>query len=140
MKRNLIQSITFMLLLAMVGFFSAPAPAKARTAPLVSTEWLAEHVGAKDLVVVDVRTETNYGVGHIPGAVNMPYVGWEPFNEKKQCQLMPTPADFTKMMRAAGLNDSSHVIIYDHGNSIGDATKGAATVWIMEAMGHGPSR
>ena len=136
MKRKLLQSVIFMLLLAVAGFMSAPATVTAGTTPLVTTQWLEKNIGAKDLVILDVRTATNYGVGHIPGSFNIPYVGWEPFNEKRQCQLMPKPDDFTPMLQSIGVNKSSHVVIYDHGNSIGDATKGAATVWILEAMGH----
>lgn len=136
MKIKLLQSVIFMLLLAVVGFMSSPVAVTAGTAPLVTTQWLEKNLGAKDLVIIDVRTTTNYGVGHIPGSFNMPYVGWEPFNEKKQCQLMPKPEDLTEMLQAIGVNASSHVVIYDHGNSIGDATKGCASVWILETMGH----
>jgi len=83
-----------------------------------------------------VRTESNYGVGHIPGAINLGYGGWQPFNEEKGCQLMPTVEDFMDLMRELGINKSSHVVIYDHGNAISDATKGATAVWILETMGH----
>ncbi|WP_457573702.1 sulfurtransferase [Desulfolithobacter sp.] len=134
MKRKLLESAICTLLLAVAAFMAVPA--MAGTTPLVTTQWLAKNLGAKDLVIIDVRTATNYGVGHIPGSFNIPYVGWEPFNEKRQCQLMPKPEDFTMMLQGIGVNKSSHVVIYDHGNSIGDATKGAATVWILEAMGH----
>jgi thiosulfate/3-mercaptopyruvate sulfurtransferase len=107
----------------------------AATPPLVSTQWLADHLADQGVVIIDVRTETNYGVGHIPGSVNLPYTGWEPLNVKKQCQLMPTPDDFTVMLREKGVSTGSHVIIYDHGNSISDATKGTASAWILSTMG-----
>lgn len=136
MKRKLIQSIAVIALLVLTGFVSAPVPVAARTAPLVSSQWMAKNLGAGNIVVIDVRTKANYGVGHLPGAVNMPYIGWDPFNEDKQCQLMPTPAEFTQKMQALGVNSDTHVIIYDQGNTTGDATKGAASVWVMEAMGH----
>lgn len=135
MKKNLFQSAIFLLLFALGGFI-LPAISTAANDPLVSTEWLAKNLKAKDLVLIDVRTESNYGVGHIPGAVNMGYGGWEPMNDDRECQLMPTPEDFTKMMRELGVNKSSHVVIYDHGNTISDATKGGAALWILETMGH----
>jgi len=135
MKKNLLQSIILMLLLALGGVI-LPGIATAADDPLVSTEWLAKNLQAKDLVIIDVRTESNYGVGHIPGAVNMSYSGWEPYNEERACQLMPTPEQFTEMMRTLGISKFTHVVIYDHGNSISDATKGGAAVWILEAMGH----
>lgn len=136
MKRNLLQSVKCMLLFALAGAFILPAIASAGTEPLVSTEWLANNLEASDLVIIDVRTETNYGVGHIPGSVNMAYSGWQPFEEFSGCQLMPTAEDFTTLMQSLGINDSTHVVVYDHGNSISDATKGGAAVWILRAMGH----
>lgn len=138
MKSKLLQSMIFMVLLVVAGCMSMPATTvtAAGNSPLVTTQWLNKNLNKKDLVIIDVRTATNYGVGHIPGAYNIPYVGWEPMNQKRECQLMPKPEDLTRMLQAIGVNPSSHVIIYDHGNSIGDATKGCATVWILEAIGH----
>ena len=137
MKSKLLQSMIFMLLLVVAGCVSMPATAvTAGITPLVTTQWLEKNLNSKDLVIIDVRTETNYGVGHIPGSFNIPYVGWEPFNEKRQCQLMPKPDEFTAMLQAIGVNKSSHVVIYDHGNTMSDSSKGAASIWILEAMGH----
>jgi len=136
MKIKLLQSVLFILLLAAAGGITAPVTVTAGTSPLVTTQWLEKNLGGEDLVIIDVRTTTNYGVGHIPGSFNVPYIGWQPFNEKKQCQLMSKPDELSQILQAIGVNDSSHVVIYDHGNSIGDATKGCASVWILEAMGH----
>lgn len=136
MKSKMLQSVIFVLLLVVAGCASMPATAvTAGITPLVTTQWLEKNIKAKNLVIIDVRTETNYGVGHIPGSFNIPYVGWEPFNEKRECQLMLKPESITQMLQAIGVNKSTHVVIYDHGNSIGDATRGAATVWILEAVG-----
>ena len=136
MKIKLLQTVIFMLTAAVVGFAVAPVTVTAGTNSLVTTEWLENNLAADDLVIIDVRTTTNYGVGHIPGSFSMPYIAWEPFNEKKQCPLMPEAKYFTDMLQALGVNGSSHVVIYDHGNSIGDATRGCTCVWILEAMGH----
>jgi thiosulfate/3-mercaptopyruvate sulfurtransferase len=129
--------LIFALVPALVGLGAAPTPAAAAAVPpLVTTDWLEKNLDNPGLVVIDVRTEANYDFAHIPGAISSPYMGWEPVNEKRQCQLMPSAEDFTKMMRDLGLNDSSYVIIYDHGNTESDATKGGAAVWILESMGH----
>ncbi len=137
MKRNLIQSIIIALLVAATGLVSAPVTAKAGTAPLVSTEWLAGNLGAPGMVIIDVRTAANYDFGHLPGAVSMPYSGWEPYNRKTRCQMMPSVADLTATLRSLGVNRSSHVIVYDAGNTALDATQGGAAVWILESMGQG---
>jgi len=36
---------------------------------LVTTEWLAEHVGKPDVKIIDLRAQPKYNSGHIPGAV-----------------------------------------------------------------------
>jgi thiosulfate/3-mercaptopyruvate sulfurtransferase len=134
MERKMMRPILFMLLLGAAGLVSATA--FAGTAPLVNTAWLEQNLKAPDTVIVDVRTAANYDFAHIPGAVSMPYSGWEPYNKKTGCQMMPAAADLTVMLRSLGVNRSSHVVIYDAGNSTLDATEGGAAVWIMEAMGH----
>jgi thiosulfate/3-mercaptopyruvate sulfurtransferase len=134
MKRNMIQSILFMFLMGAAAF--VPSAAMAATAPLVSTGWLEQNLGAPGTVIIDVRTAANYDVGHLPGAVSLAYSGWEPYNKKTMCQMMPTPADLTSMLRSLGVNDSTHVIIYDQGNTALDASEGGAAVWILESMGH----
>jgi thiosulfate/3-mercaptopyruvate sulfurtransferase len=126
------------LAMVLVGFAVASTQAGAAAVPrMVTTEWLQKNLDTSGLVVIDVRTVANYDFAHIPGAVNSPYLGWEPYYTERQCQLMPEAEDFTKMMQGLGLNESSHVIIYDHGNTESDATKGGAAVWIMQSMGHG---
>jgi thiosulfate/3-mercaptopyruvate sulfurtransferase len=134
MNRNAIQSILFMLLIAAAGLM--PAAAIAGTTPMVSTGWLEQNLGAPGMVIIDVRTEANYDFGHLPGAVSMPYNRWEPYNRETRCQKMPPPADVTKMMRSLGVNQSTHVVVYDAGNTTLDATEGGAAVWILESMGH----
>jgi thiosulfate/3-mercaptopyruvate sulfurtransferase len=136
MKRNLIESIMIALLVAGTALVFAPVAATAGTDRLISTEWLAQNLGAPDTVIIDVRTEANYDFGHLPGAMSLAYAGLEPLNKGTGCQLMPSPADLTKMMQALGVNDSTHIIVYDQGNTALDATEGGATVWILESMGH----
>jgi thiosulfate/3-mercaptopyruvate sulfurtransferase len=136
MKRNLMQSIMIALLMTATVFAFAPVVSAAARAPLVSTEWLDQNLKEPGMVIIDVRTAANYDFAHLPGAVNMPYSGWEPFNTKAGCQLMPTPKELTAKLRALGVNKSSHVVIYDAGNTALDATQGGAAVWILESMGH----
>ena len=134
MKRTLIQPIIIVLLA--FGLAVAPSAASADAASLVSTAWLVKNIGAPNLVVIDVRTDANYAFAHLPGAVSLPYfTGCEVMNKEKMCRLMPTPPEFSKMMRSLGVNQSSHVVIYDQGNTISDATQGTSATWVMEAMG-----
>ncbi len=134
MKIKLIQAIYIIALLIPLGFVP---PAACRSLPaLVETGWLANNLNAKNLLLIDIRTASNYKVGHLPGAVSMPYAEWNSYNDDLECQLLPKSTDFAKKLRAIGLNSDSRVVIYDHGNTTSDATKGTYAVWALEAMGH----
>lgn len=125
-----------MLVPALCGLAAVAPPAGAAAAPLVSTEWLGENLSAAGQVILDVRTSANYGFAHIPGAVSVPFNKLEPYLESKGCQLMPPPETVTEILQGAGVSSSTHVIVYDHGNTTSDATKGAAALWILHSMGH----
>ena len=51
---------------------SAPALAGPEVTPLVSTDWLAQHLGDADLAILDVRDTGTFAAGHIPGTINIP--------------------------------------------------------------------
>ena len=134
MKRNVLQSVIIALLVSITALASVPTAAGADR--LVNTEWLAQNLSAPDTVIIDVRTEANYDFGHLPGAVSLAYAKLKPYDEKAGSQKMAPPADLTDILRSLGVNESSHVVIYDQGNTTSDATEGTAAVWILESMGH----
>ena len=100
---------------------------------LVATDWLAEHLGASGLRVVDIRgyvktadlgngrqradyvaARDEYDAGHIPGAV---FVDWtldivDPDNPVK-AQIAP-PERFAQAMAEQGIGDDTDVVIVDH--------------------------
>ena len=43
-------------------------------APIVSSDWLEQNLGAPELVVIDIRDPGSYAAGHIPKSVNEPFV------------------------------------------------------------------
>jgi thiosulfate/3-mercaptopyruvate sulfurtransferase len=101
--------------------------------PLVTTDWLAEHLDDPEVRVVDVRgyvKKTDLGEGrqraeylgareeydeaHLPGAV---YVDWtrditDP-DDPVSVQVAP-PERFARLMGALGIGDGAHVVAYDH--------------------------
>lgn len=107
---------------------------------LVSTDWLAEHLGAPDVRIVDASwylpqmerdAAAEYRAEHIPGTVF--------FDIDEICDLesdvphqLPRPEKFASRMRKLGIGDGNRVIIYD-----GAGLFSAARVWWMfRAMGH----
>ncbi|MDO8840267.1 MAG: 3-mercaptopyruvate sulfurtransferase [Parvibaculum sp.] len=108
--------------------------------PLVTTEWLAAHLDAPDVRVVDAswylpqaqrNPRAEYEQAHIPGAVF--------FDIDEICDLespyphmLPTPEKFSSRVRAFGLGDGVRIVVYD-----GAGLFSAARVWWMfRVMGH----
>ena len=105
--------------------------------PLVSAEWLHEHVEDEDLRVIDFRWylvgrrgAEEYAKGHIPGAV---FVDLDDVTGKGPGRHpLPTGVQFEAAMRGAGVDGSSTVVVYDDvGGSV------AARLWfLLRWFGH----
>ncbi|HEX8445309.1 MAG TPA: 3-mercaptopyruvate sulfurtransferase [Sphingomonas sp.] len=89
---------------------------------LVSTDWLAEELGANDLRIVDATyfatdptrdPAAEYEAGHIPGAVFMDLA--DLVDTATDLPGMLPPAEkFASRMQALGLGDGSRIVIYDN--------------------------
>ena len=105
----------------------------------VSTAWLAEHLGAADVAVIDGTfflpdekrdAKAEYLDGHIPGAVffdidaiadhttNLPH-------------MLPQPSGFAEAMEKLGLGDGMRFVVYDASNLQG----GARVWWTLRIFG-----
>ena len=106
--------------------------------PLISPEWLREHIDDRDLRVIDFRWylmggkgRDAYERGHIPGAV---FVDLEAVTGKDRGGRHPLPPgeQFEKEMQKAGIGPRTKVIAYDDaGGSI------ASRLWfLLRLFGH----
>ena len=117
------------------------APALPEIDTLVSVQWLKEHLGDPDLVVIDatvivesdaagnfqsVNGRANYEAGHIPTAGFADLLGELSSAESPLQFGMPSPEEFAAAMRALGVGDDSRVVLYDNMGS-----SWAARVWWM---------
>ncbi|TKD53179.1 sulfurtransferase [Sphingomonas baiyangensis] len=100
---------------------------------LVSTEWLANELGASDLRVVDATwvmpgdgdPAGDYEKAHIPGAVFMDL--GELRDTSTDLPMMLPPAEkFASRMQSLGLGDGSRIVLYDN-----SPYKTAARAWFM---------
>ncbi|TYC50400.1 3-mercaptopyruvate sulfurtransferase [Rhodobacterales bacterium] len=88
--------------------------------PLVSTQWLADHLSSPDLVVVNAwmppvthpDAPPVYPNAHIPGAVF--------FDVNEICEknsdlphMLPAPHVFSSAMRKLGIGDGQTIVVYD---------------------------
>ena len=111
----------------------------ARPEALVSTSWLADHLGDPGLVVLDATWflpgqgdgRTEYDKAHIPGAVFFD-IDAVADHATSLPHMLPTAEAFGAAVGALGIGNDSHVVIYDRA-----ALSSAARVWWeFRAMGH----
>jgi len=107
---------------------------------VVDTNWLAEHLTAPDLVVVDGSLhlptkqrdpKAEYAARHIPGAL---FFDIDDIKDETNPlpHMLPSPAKFASKVKKMGIGDGMRVIAYDN-----EGLYSAARVWWMfRAMGH----
>lgn len=101
---------------------------------LVSTEWLARELGARDLRVLDASlhladagrdARAEFAAGHIPGARFMDLAGLvEPGAPVEN--TLPDAARFAQAMSALGVGEQDRIVVYDD-----SAIRSAARAWFM---------
>ena len=102
--------------------------------PLVSTEWLAAHLDAPDVRVIDASwylpaaqrdPRDEYERGHIPGAMffNIDEIA---DTDSPFPHMLPLPEKFSSRVRAMGIGDGTRVVVYD-----GAGLFSAPRVWWM---------
>lgn len=105
----------------------------------VSTGWLAERLGAPDLIIIDASwylpamnrdAKAEYLAAHIPGAVHFD------IDQVKDAasplpHMMPSPAEFARMTGALGIGDGMTAVIYD-GAGLFSAPR---VRWMLQTMG-----
>ena len=101
---------------------------------IVSTQWLADQLGAGDLTVVDATrhhfepqrdSAAEFKAGHIPGAVFLDLLNLVDHDAPVD-NTMPTPQQFEKRMRELGIDRGQRIVVYD--DSI---VKTATRAWFM---------
>ncbi|MEX0808049.1 MAG: 3-mercaptopyruvate sulfurtransferase [Dongiaceae bacterium] len=106
---------------------------------LVSTSWLADHISAPDIRIVDgtfyLPTEgksarAEYLKQHIPGAVFFD-IDEIAETDTDLPHMLPRPEKFSSRVRRLGLGDGNRIIVYDANGM------GAARVWwTFRVFGH----
>ncbi|MDB5534627.1 MAG: 3-mercaptopyruvate sulfurtransferase [Hyphomicrobiales bacterium] len=113
---------------------SSSAASSPKSAPLVSTAWLADRLGAPDLRVVDASWylpamnrdgKAEFGQGHIPGAI---FFDLDEISDRSSDlpHMLPDPAGFETAIAALGVGDDDEIVVYD-----GAGLFSAPRVWWM---------
>jgi thiosulfate/3-mercaptopyruvate sulfurtransferase len=106
---------------------------------LVSTEWLAGHLGDSGLVILDGswhlpasgrNAEAEYRAGHIPGALFFD-IDAIADTANPLPHMLPTAERFAEMVGAMGIGDGDRIVVYD---SVG-LFSAPRVWWTLKAMG-----
>jgi thiosulfate/3-mercaptopyruvate sulfurtransferase len=85
---------------------------------VVSLDWLADHRDDPALHVVDVRDAWEYeGIGHVPGAVSIPF---DEFRDEggDDRGMLPGADAFADLMEGAGIERDDRVVAYDDDHGV----------------------
>ncbi len=108
---------------------------------LVSTEWLADHLKAPDLRIVDASWylpfmkrdgKKEYAERHIPGAV---YFDIDEIADTDSSlpHMLPSPEKFAARMRRLGIGDGNRIVVYDGSDNHLSAPR---AWWMFRVFGH----
>jgi thiosulfate/3-mercaptopyruvate sulfurtransferase len=110
------------------------------TSPLVSTEWLAEHLRDRAVKIVDGTyflpnvprdADAEFAERHIPGAVRFDIEDIKDHGDPLP-HMLPTADEFAEKAAALGLGDGDRIIAYDvHG-----LMSAARVWWMLRVFGH----
>lgn len=131
-KAHTIWSICFVLALTL-GAANAPAQ-EGYTRPelLVATEALAKLLKEPNVRIIDAVDPASYRRAHIPGAVNIFYLGLADIKARKKNGHPLSDKDAERIFGAAGIDKDTRVIVYDGGEG-----PFASGVWfVLDFFGH----
>jgi len=107
---------------------------------LVSTDWLAQHLNAPDIRIVDIswhlpdaqrNAHAEYNDCHIPGAVFLDLAELSA-DAVDPGDKLPSPEKFASRMRRLGIGDGNRIIVYDNS----DAASACRGWWLLRYFGH----
>lgn len=137
--------LTFLCGLIITGLFAATNPTaglatSVDVGPLVTVNWLKEHLADKNLVIIEVHsgeTKIKYTDEHIPGSVfassvyfqkNLPTETNVPYD-------LPSKSEFETLARKLGVNNDSRIVIVYPGFIPKDVMCATRTYWTFDYYG-----
>ncbi len=107
---------------------------------IVETDWLAAHLNAPDLVILDGswhlptsgrNAKSEYLAEHIPGAL---FFDIDDLSDEKSDlpHMLPSTVKFASRMKKMGIGDGKRIVVYD---TVG-LFSAARVWWTFRAMGH----
>ncbi|OIQ95879.1 3-mercaptopyruvate sulfurtransferase [mine drainage metagenome] len=113
----------------------------ANPAAIVSTDWLAQHLTAPDLRVVDatwfhprsgLKGRAEYDAAHIPGAIHFD-IDDIADTSRPLPHMLPDATRFASKVRKLGLGNGNRIVVYDRS---GGGAAAARVWWMLRVFGH----
>ena len=95
-------------------------------ANFVSVDWVSDHIGRAGYLIIDPRSAMRYLMGHLKGAVSVPFKGLQ----GPDGRLAP-PEQLAAAFGGVGLGDGVTPVLYDHQ----DGRNAAMAAWVLEYLG-----
>ena len=95
-------------------------------ATFVTADWVAERIGQPGYLVIDPRSAMRYLMGHLRGAVSVPYKKLQGPDGK-----LGPPEQLASAFGDVGLGDEVTPVLYDHQ----DGRNAAMAAWVLEYLG-----
>ena len=118
---SIVRRVFVAAVLAAAAVAAMPASA-APVEPLVSPQWLKDHLQRSEIVVLDMRSAIEAGAprpmmqGHIPGAVHSDYdkAGWR-VSRNGVPFMLPNMPELEKLIGETGIDEDTHVVVVPAG-------------------------
>lgn len=92
-----------------------------------SANWIQEHSEANDVVLLDARSDGEYYMGHIPGAVNLSFDSAIDYSNQK----LKSTDDLKQEYDAVGVTPEKQVVVY-----CGSGSRSAHTYMVLKSLGY----
>ena len=92
----------------------------------VSADWVSEHIGRPGYLIIDPRSAMRYLMGHLRGAVNVPFKKLQGTDGR-----IGQPEQLAAAFGEVGLGDDVTPVLYDHR----DGRDAAMAAWVLEYLG-----
>ncbi len=120
----------------------AVSAAGAHAEPLVTVQWLNDHLADPDLVVLDIRSAIDgggteaYAAAHIPKSIHSDYdkAGWR-VTRNNVPFMVPTVPELEKLIGDLGIDEDSHVVVVPAGVNVLDFGSATRTYWTLKYAG-----
>ena len=92
----------------------------------VPADWVTEHIERPGYLIIDPRSAMRYLMGHLRGAVNVPFKKLQDSDGR-----LGEPGQLAAAFGEAGLGDDITPVLYDHQ----DGRNAAMAAWVLEYLG-----